>query len=185
MASLKDKVVVITGASSGIGKALADAALDFGAKVAVCARNEQKLRAAFNNNDQLLYAAVDVSKEADCQKFIGDILQKWGRVDVLINNAGITMRALFEEADLSVIRELMDINFLGNGVLYQVCPHIYTRKQGGDSGVIVHSRVQGAARPYGLFGIQVCNAGFSGSAENGVAAYGCACNVGIAGFHQF
>lgn len=113
MSSLKDKVVVITGASSGIGKALADAALKFGAKVAVCARNEQKLRAAFNNNGQLHYAAVDVSKEADCQQFISDIIQKWGRIDVLINNAGITMRALFEEADLSVIRELMDINFWG------------------------------------------------------------------------
>jgi NADP-dependent 3-hydroxy acid dehydrogenase YdfG len=113
MSSLNDKVVVITGASSGIGKALADVALNFGAKVAVCARNEQKLREAFNNNPELYYAAVDVSKEADCQRFIDGVLQKWGRVDVLINNAGITMRALFEEADLSVIRELMDINFWG------------------------------------------------------------------------
>ncbi len=113
MSALKDKVVVITGASSGIGKALAEAALNFGAKVAVCARNEQKLKDAFNNNTALHYVAADVSKEADCQKFIESVLQKWGRIDVLINNAGITMRALFEDADLSVIRELMDINFWG------------------------------------------------------------------------
>jgi NADP-dependent 3-hydroxy acid dehydrogenase YdfG len=113
MFSLKDKVVAITGASSGIGKALAEAALQQGAKVAVCARNEQKLRDAFTNNPALLYAAADVSKGADCKAFIDNILQKWGRVDVLINNAGITMRALFEDADLSVIRELMDINFWG------------------------------------------------------------------------
>jgi short-subunit dehydrogenase len=56
---------------------------------------------------------ADVGKEADCKDFIESIISKWGRVDVLLNNAGITMRALFEDADLSVIRELMDINFWG------------------------------------------------------------------------
>lgn len=114
MYSLKDKVVVITGASSGIGKALATDALNRGAKIAVCARNEAKLREAIGiDNANVLYASVDVSKEADCQRFIEATLQKWGRVDVLINNAGISMRALFEHADLQVIRELMDINFWG------------------------------------------------------------------------
>ena len=114
MYSLKDKVVAITGASSGIGKALAIDALNRGAKIAVCARNEVKLREAIGiDNANVLYAGVDVSKEADCQRFMEAILQKWGRVDVLINNAGISMRALFEHADLQVIRELMDINFWG------------------------------------------------------------------------
>lgn len=114
MYSLKDKVVVITGASSGIGKALAIDALNRGAKIAVCARNEAKLREAIGiENTNILYAAVDVSREADCQQFIAATLQKWGKIDVLINNAGISMRALFEYADLQVIRELMDINFWG------------------------------------------------------------------------
>jgi len=114
MYSLKDKVVAITGASSGIGKALALDALNRGAKIAVCARNEGKLREAIGiDNANVLYASVDVSKEADCQRFMEAVLQKWGRVDVLINNAGISMRALFEHADLQVIRELMDINFWG------------------------------------------------------------------------
>lgn len=114
MYSLKDKVVAITGASSGIGKALATDALSRGAKIAVCARNEAKLKEAIGiDNSNVLYVAADVSKEADCQRFIEATLQKWGRVDVLINNAGISMRALFEHADLQVIRELMDINFWG------------------------------------------------------------------------
>ncbi|RYD57830.1 MAG: SDR family oxidoreductase [Sphingobacteriales bacterium] len=114
MYSLKDKVVAITGASSGIGHALAIESLNRGAKVAVCARNLEKLKAAFpQHNENILFAAADVGREHDCEQFIESIIGKWGRVDVLLNNAGITMRALFEDADLSVIKELMDINFWG------------------------------------------------------------------------
>lgn len=115
MFSLKDKIVVITGASSGIGKALGEAALLRGAKIAVCARNLEKLKNAFGNiiSTNILYFKADVSKEADCQSFIEAVINKWGRVDVLINNAGISMRALFEDTELAVIKELMDINFWG------------------------------------------------------------------------
>ena len=113
MSSIKNKVVVITGGSSGIGKALTDAALAQGARVAVCARSIDKLQALFNPEDNLLCYKADVSKEADCRAFIDAVIAKWGGADVLINNAGISMRALFEDADLSVIRELMDINFWG------------------------------------------------------------------------
>ncbi len=115
MFSLKDKIVVITGASSGIGKALGETALLRGAKIAVCARNLEKLQAAFSNitSNNILYFQADVSKEADCRSFIEAVIKQWGRVDVLINNAGISMRALFEDTELVVIKELMDINFWG------------------------------------------------------------------------
>lgn len=113
MFSLKDKVVVITGASSGIGKAMAEIALQRGAKVAVCARSLDKLKLAFGNNENILYSKADVANELDCQLFIQTVLNTHGRVDVLINNAGTSMRALFEDADLAVIKELMDINFWG------------------------------------------------------------------------
>ena len=113
MSLFKDKIIAITGASSGIGKALAHEALSRGAKVAICARNIEKLQQVFPVSNDLLVLKADVSKEDQCQAFISAILNKWGRVDVLINNAGITMRALFEDADLNVIRELMDINFWG------------------------------------------------------------------------
>ena len=112
---LNGKVVVITGASSGIGKALAFEALKHGALVAVCARSMDKLNELYGGIDasQLFYMPADVSKEEDCRKFMEAVYEKWGRIDVLINNAGISMRALFADAELSVIRELMDINFFG------------------------------------------------------------------------
>ncbi len=113
MYSINGKVVVITGGSSGIGKALAEVALSRGAKVAVCARNLEKLQSLFPKSDNLLCYKADVSVEGDCKAFIENVIQQWGGVDVLINNAGISMRALFEDVDLKVIRELMDINFWG------------------------------------------------------------------------
>ena len=100
MYSLSNKVVVITGGSSGIGKALTEAALARGAKVAVCARNLDKLTSQFEASDALLCMQADVSKETDCSAFINAVTSKWGGVDVLINNAGISMRALFEDVDL-------------------------------------------------------------------------------------
>lgn len=112
---LKDKVVLVTGASSGIGKALADQALAAGAKVAVCARNSDRLREAFPSGqaDRLLLLQADVAREEDCVRLVNDISQAWGRIDVLINNAGMSMRALFADLDLKVLKELMDVNFWG------------------------------------------------------------------------
>lgn len=115
MFDFSEKVVLVTGASSGIGKALTLALLAKGARVVACSRKLETLQAVFNNADanRLLLVAADVSKEEDCKKFIKQAEDKWGRVDVLINNAGISMRALFENTDLQVLRELMDINFWG------------------------------------------------------------------------
>ncbi len=113
MQSFENKVIAITGASSGIGKALANIGVKLGAKVAVCARNKQKLDEAFAGNENILCVGADVSKEEDCKQFIEQTIAHWGKIDVLINNAGISMRALFEDVDLKVLKELMDINFWG------------------------------------------------------------------------
>lgn len=113
---LKDKIVVITGASSGIGKALADTALAAGAKVAVCARNKARLEASFSDipvTGRLMLLQADVAVEADCKQFIDTVADRWGGVDILINNAGMSMRAMFEELDIKVLKELMDVNFWG------------------------------------------------------------------------
>lgn len=126
---LKNKVVVITGASSGIGKALADQALAAGAKVAVCARNKDKLVAAFGQHDNLLAEAADVSDEASCAAFVAQVQEKWGGIDILVNNAGLSMRAMFAELDLKVLRELMDINFWGTVYMTKYAlPAILQRK---------------------------------------------------------
>ncbi|GAA4461750.1 SDR family oxidoreductase [Nemorincola caseinilytica] len=129
MGYYNNKIVIITGASSGIGKALAEAALAGGAKVAVCARNSAKLREMLPASDSLLCFQADVSREADCTAFITAVTEKWGGADVLINNAGISMRALFDEADPSVIRELMDVNFWGTVYCTKAAlPHIMRSK---------------------------------------------------------
>jgi short-subunit dehydrogenase len=113
MYSLENKVVVITGASSGIGKALAETALQRGARVAVCARDLEKLRNLFTEGENIFCYKADVAIEADCKAFIEAVIARWATVDVLINNAGISMRALFKDVELRVLKELMDVNFWG------------------------------------------------------------------------
>ena len=107
----KDKVIAITGASSGIGHALALQAVAQGAKVAVCGRSLEKLRNSLPAG--VLCIKADVAQEQDCKQFIEQIVKTYGRLDVLINNAGISMRALFDELDLKVMQQVMDINFWG------------------------------------------------------------------------
>jgi dehydrogenase/reductase SDR family member 7B len=114
---MKDKVTIITGASSGIGRALALACAQKGARLVISARNVQKLEEIAGQirsiGAEVLTVNADVSVEADCEALIGKAVSTYGRIDVLINNAGISMRALFEKVDLDVIRKLMDTNFWG------------------------------------------------------------------------
>ncbi len=114
----KDQVVIITGSSSGIGKSLAYVFAEAKAQIVLAARNKEKLdniaedlKKQFQVN--ILVVATDVSIEADCQNLIEQTIKVFGKIDILINNAGVSMRALFEELDLSVIRRLMDVNFWG------------------------------------------------------------------------
>lgn len=117
---MKDKVVIITGGSSGIGKALAEVFGKHGSSVLITGRNADDLAVAVDDlKKQGILASgfvADVSKEEDNEKMVAEALQTYGRIDILINNAGITMRALFEEVEMEVIRKVMDINFFG--VLY-------------------------------------------------------------------
>ncbi len=114
---MKDKIVVVTGASSGIGKALAYEFGRKGAKVVLAARNLTNLEEIVNDLNkqgiQALAVQTDVSNENDCRILIEKTLEKFGRIDVLINNAGISMRALFIDLQLDVMRRLMDTNYWG------------------------------------------------------------------------
>jgi len=115
MSYFTDKVVVVTGGSDGIGKALVDALLQQGAKVSTCARNYDKLyRLKTNYPDKpFIVQAADVSKEGECKNFIEETINTFGTIDILVNNAGISMRALFEDAGLDILHRVMDINFWG------------------------------------------------------------------------
>ena len=114
---MQNKVIIITGASSGIGKSLAEVFARNGNKVVIAARHIDKLeevkKGLPNFAGNILAVTCDVSKEEDCRTLIDETIKTFGGIDVLINNAGISMRALFSETDLSVIRKLMDINFWG------------------------------------------------------------------------
>ncbi len=130
---MKDKVVIITGGSSGIGKALAISFGKLGAQVVITGRNEERLNEVGAELDQLntpnLCLKLDVANETDNKLLVDETIKAFGGIDILINNAGISMRALFEEIDLEVFKKVMDINF--NGTLYatKYClPHILKNK---------------------------------------------------------
>src|SRR5688572_25360431 len=111
----KDKVVIVTGGTDGIGKALVEELIEKGAKVSTCGRNHDKLYLLQTGfpSAALHTMVADVSNENDCRRFIEMTNKMFGGIDVLINNAGISMRAELKDASVDVIRKVMDINFFG------------------------------------------------------------------------
>lgn len=130
---MKNKVVIITGASSGIGKACAEKFGKEGAKLVITGRNETNLQETAlwltNKGIEVLAVQSDVAIKEDCKRIIGETIAKYGKIDVLINNAGISMRAILNDTDLSVIEQVMQINFYGT--LYctkYALPHLLKAK---------------------------------------------------------
>lgn len=121
---MKGKVAIVTGASSGIGLATVKEFASRGASVVLAARNTSKLESTVqelnsqygndvNGKSRFIAVTADVSKEDDCKNLVAKSVEHFGRIDILVNNAGISMRAMFKDLDLSVIRNLMDVNFWG------------------------------------------------------------------------
>jgi len=114
---MRNKVAIVTGASSGIGLATVKNLADKGVKVILAARNFEKIQAVsnqLNSNGKNTFAIqTDVSEETSCKNLIEKTIEKYGQLDILINNAGISMRAIFEDLDISVIEQLMNTNFWG------------------------------------------------------------------------
>ncbi len=110
------KVAIITGGSSGIGKALVIKYAKEGYAVVFTGRNEQRMSEVINELEGHNYLALplDSSSKEDNKKMVDQAIEEFGRIDVLVCNAGISMRALFEELDIDVFRQLMDINFYGS-----------------------------------------------------------------------
>jgi len=133
----KDKVVVVTGGTDGIGKALVEELLRSGARVATCGRDNDKLyRLQSDHPSYPLHTMVaDVSNENDCRRFIETTIKFFGDIDILINNAGISMRALLKDASLDVIRKVMEINFFGAVYCTKYALHSIIERKGTIVGV--------------------------------------------------
>ncbi len=108
-------VVAITGATSGIGKALAKQYLAMGAQVAVCGRSMKTLHDMDQeiNSEDFIGVQADVSIQDQAENFIYSTIEHFGKLDILINNAGISMRAMVEDVDVKVLEQLMAVNYWG------------------------------------------------------------------------
>lgn len=115
---MKDKTVIVTGGSSGIGKALAMEFASAGANVVIAARNEGKLNettvALQQSGFKVTAITCDVSDPVQAERLVAETIQRFGNIDVLINNAGISMRGLFADTSLDVLRQIMNVNFWGS-----------------------------------------------------------------------
>lgn len=116
---MKNQVIIVTGASSGIGLAAVKEFASRGGNVVLAARNAAKLGEvvreleANHPGQQFLAVETDVTREDNCKNLIDKTVKQFGKIDVLVNNAGISMRAMFRDLDLQVIKNLMDVNFWG------------------------------------------------------------------------
>lgn len=133
----ENKIIAVTGGSDGIGKALVENLLHQGAKVATCARSNNKLyHLQVQNAARSLFTLVaDVSKETDCKNFIDATAAHFGGIDMLINNAGISMRALFADTEIGTLKSVMDINFWGTVYCTKYALPYITQRKGDIAGV--------------------------------------------------
>lgn len=140
----KNKVIWITGASSGIGEHLAYALAEQGAKLIISSRNEKELERVKNNcpvGSEVLVQRLDISDFKSLDPIAEAMVQNFGSIDILINNAGISQRELVIDTAVETFQKLMNVNYLGTIALTKsVLPHMI-KKQAGQ--IIVMSSVLG------------------------------------------
>lgn len=132
---LKNKVAIITGASSGIGYATSLTLSKAGIRVAVGARRTERLqeleKQIIKNNGEILVQKTDVTRKSDCDSLVKTIVEKWGKVDILINNAGLMPLSYFKNGKVEEWEQMIDVNI--KGVLYctsAVVPYMLEKKSG-------------------------------------------------------
>lgn len=114
---IRDKIAIVTGASSGIGYATALALAKAGAKVAIAARRTDRLQQLENeikqNGGQCLVVSCDVTKRKDCEALIDIVVKKWNRIDILVNNAGIMPLSFVKSLKIDEWEQMIDVNIKG------------------------------------------------------------------------
>jgi NADP-dependent 3-hydroxy acid dehydrogenase YdfG len=134
---LENKVAIVTGASSGIGYSTSLALSKAGVRVAVGARRTDRLQEIEkqiikkNNRGEIFIQKLDVTSKSDCDSFIDAVVKKWGKVDILINNAGLMPLSYFKNGRVEEWEQMIDVNI--KGVLYctsAVIPYMLDEKSG-------------------------------------------------------
>jgi dehydrogenase/reductase SDR family protein 7B len=132
---IKNKVIWLTGASSGIGEALAYALAKEGAKLILSARREDELKRVMTKGqltaDNCLILTLDLNDQTNFEAKKNQALQKFGKIDVLINNGGVSQRSLAKDTSIEVDRKLFEVNFFGTIALTKVLlPDFIQQKNG-------------------------------------------------------
>ena len=131
---IKGSIIWITGASSGIGEALAHELVSQGAKVILSARNEEKLKEIeqeIGKKNDTFVLPIDMENTRELPIKMEQALRQWGSLDILINNAGISQRSLISETEPEVVNKIMTINYIGPAILTGlVIPHMQKQKKG-------------------------------------------------------
>jgi 3-oxoacyl-[acyl-carrier protein] reductase len=131
---LRGKAAVVTGASRGIGKAVAHSLLQEGCAVAICARNPERLHAAVSDlsrSGRVIGLSTDVTDEAAIRKFVDAALEAFGRIDILVNNAGTHLRGTVESTTLAILeRQLRDKVFGFFAMIQAVLPIMKRQRDG-------------------------------------------------------
>jgi NADP-dependent 3-hydroxy acid dehydrogenase YdfG len=132
---LKNKVAIVTGASSGIGYATSLTLSKAGVRIAVGARRTDRLqeleKQIIKNNGEVFTQKLDVTSKSDCDSFVNAVVKKWGQVDILINNAGLMPLSYFKSGKVQEWEQMVDVNI--KGVLYctsAVVPYMLEEKSG-------------------------------------------------------
>jgi short-subunit dehydrogenase len=137
---IKNKVAIVTGASQGIGLAVAKLLASKGAKVVLAARSSDTINSMEKELPGSFAVATDMRKTDDIKNMVQRTLDKYGRIDILINNAGQGMYGPIESVDVDGYRDIMELNVYGPLIAIQeVIPHM--RRQGGGMILNVSSRV--------------------------------------------
>lgn len=147
MSNTKDKVVIITGASSGIGEATAKNLAEKGAKLVLAARREDRLKSLqeeiTKNGGQAIYKVVDVTSHSQMEELAQAALDEFGRIDVLVNNAGLMPLSLLRNQKVDEWNTMIDVNI--KGVLYGISAVLPTMREQKSGHVINLSSVAGHA----------------------------------------
>lgn len=132
MNSFKDKVVWVTGASSGIGLALVRQLNSEGAKIILSSRTRETLDSIMNElNGDHLVLPLDLSDMSNVREYVETVMTKYGRIDFLVNNGGMSQRALAGETSIDVDRRMMEVNYFGNIILTKaVLPIMQAQNEG-------------------------------------------------------